>query len=203
MKEDFSRGKELVFFIKSRLLILRRSVQNLFVPIKQHKTPKAAPKSTPLIEISTILFTSVKPSENYLRLGKIENLRICARKLNGIFVPKGEIFSFWRQIGIPLAAQGFVEGREMRHGCLIPTIAGGICQLSSSLYHIARNSNQEIIERYGHTKLVEGAVFGEGQDANVYWNYIDFRFRAVQDLILKVRLSQSNLIVGFEAIINE
>ncbi|HVJ43854.1 MAG TPA: VanW family protein [Dongiaceae bacterium] len=86
---------------------------------------------------TTPLWASASSTERRLTAGKIENLRQALRRVNGLRIPAGEIFSFWRQIGRPTARRGFVTGRELREGCLIATIGGGLCQLSNALYAAA------------------------------------------------------------------
>jgi vancomycin resistance protein YoaR len=61
----------------------------------------------------------------FLTAGKIENLRVAARNLNGIEVKANKVFSFWKHIGKPTKRKGYVVGREIREGCIVPTIAGG------------------------------------------------------------------------------
>ncbi len=170
-----------------------RAIKNAKNPLIIHNPRIGIEKGKIIAKVSSTLFTKIDPGQEELRNGKIANLRHCAHKLNGIFISKGEVFSFWRQIGRPSAKNGFVKGREIRNGVLIPSVGGGICQLSSSLYQLALKSDCEIIERYGHTKVFEGAAFPAGEDANVFWNYIDFRFRPNQDVILGVKVSDDKL----------
>ncbi len=192
---------ELEFYLKSRILILRRAIINLICPIKLHKKIDISNlQINKISEISSNLYTQIPKDQEYLRHGKIENIKICAKKLNGIFISKNSVFSFWRQIGRPTQKKGFILGREMRNGKLIPSIGGGICQLSSSIYQAAKNANFEIIERYGHTKVVEGAAFKEGEDANLFWNYIDLRFKPNCDIILNIEVKNKNLIVEINKI---
>ena len=69
--------------------------------------------------------------------GKIENLRISTKKLHGLEGKANETFSFWKHIGNPNFGQDYVIGREIREGCIVPTIAAGLCQLSNALYDAA------------------------------------------------------------------
>ncbi len=98
-----------------------------------------------------------------------------------------------------MRARGYVTGRELRQGCLIPTIAGGLCQLSNSLYQAALRAGCDIVERHGHTAPVPNSPFLPGEDATVYWNYVDLRFRPRRTVRLSVRLSADQLIVRLEA----
>ncbi|MEJ0000966.1 MAG: VanW family protein [Verrucomicrobiota bacterium] len=64
-------------------------------------------------------------AEVRLVAGKVHNLMMAAALLNGTVVPAGEIFSFWSVVGRPTRGRGFVEGRELREGCLVASVGGG------------------------------------------------------------------------------
>src|SRR5262245_12150177 len=81
----------------------------------------------------TALWTGTTPAELRLTAGKVENLRVAARRLDGLELEPGAVFSFWRHLGQPARWKGYVEGRELREGCVVPSIAGGLCQLSNAL----------------------------------------------------------------------
>ena len=88
-------------------------------------------------------------------------------------------------------------GRELREGCLIPTIGGGLCQLSNALYDLALKCSCEIIERHAHTAVVPGSQAEYGRDATIFWNYVDFRFRPRQSLLIRAVVSKDELLVSF------
>lgn len=131
--------------------------------------------------------------ERWLQLGKVQNLRLAARALDGLLIPAGETFSFWRQIGRITRARGFAAGRELREGCLIPTLGGGLCQLSGALYNSALEAGLEIVERHAHTQPGVSALALLGRDATVFWNYVDLRFRAPFAWRLEVKLTVDRL----------
>jgi VanW like protein/Glycosyl transferases group 1 len=125
----------------------------------------------------------------------VQNLRVAAAALNGLIIPAGEVFSFWKHVGRPVKSRGFVPGRELREGCVIPSIGGGLCQLSNALYGAALDANCEIVERHAHSRILPGSMAAEGRDATVFWNYVDLRFRSAIPLRLEVRLTQRELVV--------
>jgi hypothetical protein len=143
----------------------------------------------------TALWNSRDPAEFRLTAGKVHNLRIAARKLDGLLIPAGGEFSFWRALGRPTRARGFVAGRELREGCLVASTGGGLCQLSNALYAAALQAGLPIVERHAHSKIVPGSLAERGLDATVFWNYLDLRFRAPADCLLRVELSSSHLSV--------
>ena len=155
-----------------------------------------------LAEISTPLRSAVAetdPREARLIEGKIHNLHMALRRLDGAVVPSGSTFSFWRQIGRATRRAGYVEGRELREGCIIPTVGGGLCQLSNALYAAALDSGCEIVERHAHSHFVPGSMTERDRDATVFWNYVDLRFRARHELTIRCRLQDDRLIVQFFA----
>jgi VanW like protein len=136
------------------------------------------------------------PREWPLEQGKVENLRVAARMLDGLELEAGQVFSFWTQVGPPLRVRNFVLGRELREGCVVPGIGGGLCLLSNALYSVARTAGHEVLERHAHSRRPPGSRAAEGSDATVAWNYVDLRFRAKQAWRLEVRLDAEWLIVG-------
>ncbi|MGE3875668.1 MAG: VanW family protein [Parvibaculaceae bacterium] len=130
-----------------------------------------------------------------LTAGKIQNLRQALKHLDGIEVPGGRLFSFWRQVGRTTRRRGFVKGRELREGCLIASIGGGLCQLSNALYEAATAAGFDIVERHGHSRVVAGSRASLGRDATVFWNYVDLRFRSAGAFRIEAALRQGALVV--------
>jgi len=143
----------------------------------------------------TPLWPAASVREYRLTAGKIQNLRQAVHRLNGLRIPAGTTFSFWRHVGRPIRRRGFVPGRELREGCLVASIGGGLCQLSNGLYAAARAAGCEIVERHRHSQVIPGSLAERDLDATVFWNYIDLRFRAVKDILLEVRLTTTDLVI--------
>lgn len=141
----------------------------------------------------TPLWNAKSGAEWRLTAGKVQNLRVAARRLNGLVIPAGGVFSFWRALGRPSRWRGYVAGRELREGCMVASTGGGLCQLSNALYAAALEAGMQIVERHAHSKIVPGSLAERGLDATVFWNYVDLRFRAPVDCVLEVALSASHL----------
>uniref|UniRef100_UPI0027DB3437 VanW family protein n=1 Tax=Variovorax sp. E3 TaxID=1914993 RepID=UPI0027DB3437 len=111
------------------------------------------------------------------------------------------MLSFWRQLGRPAAWRGFVVGRELREGCVVPTLAGGLCQLSNALATVAARAGFELVEHHGHTARIEqaDAADGDAVDATVFWNYVDLKLRAKHAWRLEVELTDSELVLRIRA----
>jgi hypothetical protein len=155
-----------------------------------------------IAESTSRLWTDSNDAEGHLLAGKIHNLRLAIRQLNGVEVPAGGLFSFWAHVGRTTRRRGYVRGRELREGCIIPAIGGGICQLSNALYDAALQAGFEIVERHAHTKVIAGSLAERGRDATVFWNYVDLRFTAPQAFRIEAALNADSLTVRLRGDVN-
>ncbi|MEO8559979.1 MAG: VanW family protein [Rhodospirillales bacterium] len=147
----------------------------------------------------TALWSDGLAQERQLQLGKVQNLRRAAAALDGVAIPQGTVFSFWKQIGRASRRRGYVAGRMLQQGCMVPAVGGGLCQLSNALYDAALQAGCEIVERHAHSRIVPGSQAALGRDATVAWNYVDLRLRSPRDLRLQVQLDKNELLVQFVA----
>ncbi len=193
-------SESLVFKGKSTLLQINRTVKNLFdKKFKRFSINNKLIDKAIIAESKTALWTESDEAEKVLLVGKVQNLRVALRKLNGLEIPANGTFSFWAQVGRASRLRGFVEGRELREGCIIPNIGGGLCQLSNALYDAALKAGFEIMERHAHTQVISGSLAEKGRDATVFWNYVDLRFRFAQPFRIEAKMDAENLIVSFRS----
>ncbi len=190
--------ESLVFRFKTALLQLKRIVHDLWSGgVERHKKGHLLAGTRIVGESTTGLWSEGDPAEKYLVAGKVQNLRLAASKLDGLEVPTGAVFSFWKQVGRTSRFKGFVAGRELREGCIIPNIGGGLCQISNALYDSAVKAGFEIIERHSHTRVIPGSLAETDRDATVFWNYVDLRFRSPQPFRIEAFLDRDDLTVRF------
>lgn len=196
-----ARHEALIFRAKAFLLQIRRGTQNLTdASVRRFEKADEFANQSIIAESKTALWTEKdRVEEMPLMAGKIENLRLAIRKINGVEIPAGQTFSFWKQIGRASKRKGFVRGRELREGCIIPNVGGGLCQLSNALYDAALKANFEIVERHAHTQVVSGSLAEKNRDATVFWNYVDLRFRSTNAFRIEAELTATHLIVRFKA----
>ena len=135
-----------------------------------------------------------------LEAGKLANVRLAAPLLNGLLLAPGRTFSFWRAVGPLRAADGYRHGMELRGGCVVPSLGGGICVLTNALFAAAVDLGWTIVERHGHTLEVvappPGALWGV--DATAVWPDLDLRFAVPEDegsARLEVRVDQDVLVL--------
>lgn len=193
-----TRKDAIIFRGKTALLQMRRFIVNS-VDRKVKRHPKTSNfKDKAVIATSrSPLWTESEPEERFLVAGKIHNLRLAVKRLDGVVVPASEIFSFWKQLGRAGRIGGYVVGRELREGCIIPNVGGGLCQISNALYDSAMQAGFEIVERHAHSQVIPGSLAEKGRDATVFWNYVDLRFRSESAFRIEAKLDGEDLIVRF------
>jgi hypothetical protein len=74
-----------------------------------------------------------------LEAGKRHNVRLAIAALHGLVITPAQPFSFWRAVGPATAARGYSWGMELRSGCAVPAIGGGICLVTNALFTIENN----------------------------------------------------------------
>lgn len=137
----------------------------------KHKTPdlSAYPHYLELMQ-------PIMPSA--LLENKLHNIHLGAEQLHLLLWQPKEILSFWQVLGEASQQRGYREGRNIIGGKLQQDFGGGLCQLSSILYHLALIANLKIIERHHHSVDIyqESERFTPlGADATVVFGYKDLR----------------------------
>ena len=104
-----------------------------------------------------------------------KNIALVASRLNGTIVEPGQIFSYYRRIGPYTAENGFGWGRMFVGDRIVPSVGGGVCQGSSTLYAAILRTGLPVLERHHHGLTVP--YLPPGEDATVASDYLNFRFR--------------------------
>jgi hypothetical protein len=191
-----SRLDMLVFDMKASAFRLLRRLGEIATrtPVNHHDKAAALAHAPIVAAVRSPLWTAKGgDKEQALTAGKVQNLRIALQGLDGIEVGAGAVFSFWKQVGKPVARRGFVKGRELREGCFIASTGGGLCQLSNALYEAALKAGFSIVECHAHSRIVPGSRAAHGRDATVFWNYVDLRFAAPHAFRIEARLTARDL----------
>jgi len=192
-----TRMQSLVFLLKSKLLQAERALKNLSRPVARHPYGEHLMDASVCAETRTHLWNQPDGAEFSLTAGKVQNLRVACRLLNGTVIPANGIFSFWGQLGRITKRAGYTTGRELRSGCLVPNLGGGLCALSGLLYEAAVLSGCEIIERHGHSRFLPGVTPNPRRDATIFWNYVDLRFKVPAPMRIEAKLDHTHLIIRF------
>lgn len=107
--------------------------------------------------------------------GRVHNVTAAAKAVDGMILKPGDEFNYAHVIDIAKKEYGFKEAPVIVNGKLVPGIGGGICQVSSTVYHAALMIGLDITERRNHSLPV--SYMPKGQDATFAEGAINFRFR--------------------------
>ena len=118
------------------------------------------------------------------------NLILASSKINGTVLMPGETFSFNKIVGERTIAAGYKNAAIFVNGQVEDGLAGGICQVSSTLYDAVVGANLEITERHNHSKLT--SYLPGGKDATVVWGRYDFQFKNNREYPVKIEMSVSS-----------
>ncbi len=111
--------------------------------------------------------------------GRDHNIRLAARKFDGLVIAPGETFSFNQYLGEVSAEAGYDEAYVTMGEVLAIEVGGGICQVSTTAFRAALKGGYPITERWAHYHRVgyyELRGHGPGLDATVYAPSVDLKF---------------------------
>lgn len=136
--------------------------------------------------------TSLSPTGN-----RTSNIITAAAAVNGTYLKPQEVFSLNKALGSRTAAKGYKSAPVFSNGTVSTAIAGGICQLATTLYNTALLSNMDIVERKPHS-LTVGYV-PPSLDATISGNNPDFKFKNNKEtpIYIESYVSEGSLYVNF------
>ncbi len=158
------------------------------------------------------LLASYKTRFNRGLEGRTANIRVACAAIDGHILMPGERFSFNAMTGERTWKKGYRMAHifETKPGAkeaeVVDGLAGGVCQVSSTLFNAVRRANDEtrdqngaklkILERNSHSLPV--TYVPSGLDATVAWPYKDFRFRNTfsHPVFLRTTIRGSQLTIG-------
>ena len=119
-----------------------------------------------------------------------KNLKIAMSKLNGVVVMPGEVFSYNKTLGKRTVEEGYENANGFSGGKVVPMLAGGICQISSTLYDAILYANLNIVERHNH--MFQATYVEPGKDATVVYGSLDFKFQNTRKYPIMIKTTCGN-----------
>lgn len=107
-------------------------------------------------------------------VGRSANVGLATDSLNKTLLMPGEQFSFNEIVGERSVERGYQTSKVIINNELVDGIGGGICQVSTTLYHAVMKMGLGFVERMNHT--LPSSYSELGQDATVAWDYLDYKF---------------------------
>lgn len=126
-------------------------------------------------EKSTDLIGSFYTSFSSGAAGRNVNLKVGCDNINGWIVLPGEVFSMNKGLGPQTYENGYRNAAVIVNGKIEDGLAGGVCQITTTLYNAVIFAELEVVERKNHSLAV--AYVPLGRDAAVAGDYTDLKFR--------------------------
>lgn len=164
----------------------------------QVKLNQANPKvTTAQLESQKItgLIASYTTEFNASEVNRSVNVRVAAQAFDDKVVKPGETFSFNNTTGERTAAKGYKNAIIIENGEFVPGLAGGVCQVSSTLYNALLMADLPITERANHS--LEISYVPMGQDATVAYPVLDLKFKNDTGAYILIRSKVTNNTLTF------
>lgn len=128
-------------------------------------------------------------------IDRSNNLKISANKINGTVLMPGESFSFNKVVGKRTIEDGYRNAKIYQNGQVVDGLAGGICQVSSTLYNAVLMANLQINERRNHS--FKTSYLAAGKDATVVYGVKDLKFTNSRTYPIKINVTVENGVIEF------
>jgi vancomycin resistance protein YoaR len=107
--------------------------------------------------------------------GRLHNVALAAKLIDGTLLAPGKIFSFNGTTGERTPEKGFTEAPVIVGNELVNGIAGGVCQVSTTVFNAVYEAGLPIEERWNHALFI--SHYPQGRDATVDFPGLDLKFR--------------------------
>jgi len=124
------------------------------------------------------------------------NVRLAAKAMDNKIIKPGDTLSFNQIVGERTVEAGYKDAYIIVNGKFVPGLAGGICQVSSTLYNTGLLANLAVTQRSNHDLAISYVPLG--QDATVAYPDLDLKFMNDTGGYLLVRTKVSNNAVTIE-----
>ena len=139
----------------------------------------------------------VKELENGFNMG-ILALKIAGKKIDGIVIYPGEVFSLWNLVGKTSKRKGYLEGLTINDSELGKGRGGGLCQLGNLIHYLVLHTDLEVIEKHHHSDALfpdekRRVPFGTG--TSIAYKKLDYKFKNTLDCPVQLRIWQDDKMI--------
>jgi len=115
-----------------------------------------------------------------LQYNKKKNLELASKKVNGLIIKPGEVFSFWKTVKNATKRKGYLNGLVISGHKFKAGIGGGLCQLANMIHWLILNSPLEVTELHHHSDALfpdekRSVPFGTG--TSISYKNLDYQFK--------------------------
>lgn len=142
-----------------------------------------------------ILFRKLHGVDMQLQKNKATNLEIAGKKIDGVIVMPGEVFSLWNLVGRTSKRKGYLEGLTVSNSALGKGIGGGLCQMGNLIHYLVLHTDMEVIEKHHHSDALfpdekRRVPFGTG--VSIAYKRLDYKFKNTTEYPVQIRVWQDD-----------
>ncbi len=142
-----------------------------------------------------ILFRKLYNVDMQLQYNKAKNLEIAGKKIDGVIINPGEVFSLWNLVGITSKRKGYLEGLTVSDSSLGSGVGGGLCQLGNLIHYLVLHTDLEVVEKWHHSDALfpdekRRVPFGIG--TSIAYKRLDYKFKNTTDYPVQLRIWQDD-----------
>ena len=130
------------------------------------------------------------------QIARSENVRLAAKAMDMSVIKPGDTLSFNKIVGERTVQGGYKDAYIIVNGQFVQGLAGGICQVSSTLYNTGLLANLQVTQRTNHDLAISYVPLG--QDATVAFPDLDLKFNNNTGGYLLVRTKTSSNSITIE-----
>lgn len=133
-----------------------------------------------------------------LQINKTKNLEIAGKKVDGIIIMPGEVFSLWNLVGKTSKRKGYVEALTVSDSELGKGIGGGLCQLGNLIHYLVLHTDLEVVEKHHHSDALfpdekRRVPFGTG--TSIAYKRLDYKFKNTTNYPVQLRIWQDDVMI--------
>jgi vancomycin resistance protein YoaR len=123
------------------------------------------------------------------------NLKLAASKINGVVLKPGEEWSFNATVGERSEKEGYKVAHVITAGEMVDGLAGGTCQISTTLFGAAFFAGLDVVKTTNHSR--PSAYTPLGFDATVVWPNTDLKLKNPYEfpVVLHYRVANGEALV--------
>ena len=159
----------------ARTLSSGQSVKELRLAVAESQ-PVVRKESLTQLDVSTVLAAwETRYSTAAIDSDRTYNLKVGADKLNGYVLQPGQVFSFNAAVGDRTEKEGYRVAPVISGGELIDGLAGGMCQIASTLHAASFFAGLEIVRSTPHSR--PSTYIPMGLDSTVVYPSVDLKLK--------------------------
>ena len=145
-----------------------------------------------------VLLRKLHGVDMQLQINKTKNLEIAGKKVDGIIVMPGEVFSLWNLVGKTSKRKGYVEALTVSDSELGTGIGGGLCQLGNLIHYLVLHTDLEVVEKHHHSDALfpdekRRVPFGTG--TSIAYKRLDYKFKNTTNYPVQLRIWQDDVMI--------